>query len=79
MSVFAGFGGQKFIEDTYNRVRKVKKYIVENNLDCLIEVDGGVSSKNAALLAEAGADIAVAGSAVFKSTDPQTEIAAIRC
>ena len=79
MSVFAGFGGQKFIEDTYNRVRKVKKYIVENNLDCLIEVDGGVSSKNAALLAEAGVDIAVAGSAVFKSTDPQTEIAAIRC
>lgn len=79
MSVFAGFGGQKFIDETYERVRKVKKYIVENNLDCLIEVDGGVSSKNAALLAEAGVDIAVAGSAVFKSTDPQTEIAAIRC
>lgn len=79
MSVFAGFGGQKFIEETYDRVRKVKKYIEENNLDCLIEVDGGVSSKNAALLAEAGVDIAVAGSAVFKSPDPQTEIAAIRC
>ncbi|MGM9747728.1 MAG: ribulose-phosphate 3-epimerase [Candidatus Cryptobacteroides sp.] len=79
MSVFAGFGGQKFIEETYDRVRKVKKYILENNLECLIEVDGGVSSKNAALLAEAGVDIAVAGSAVFKSPDPQTEIAAIRC
>ena len=79
MSVFAGFGGQKFIDETYERVRKVKKYIVENNLDCMIEVDGGVSSKNAALLAEAGVDIAVAGSAVFKSLDPQREIAAIRC
>ncbi|MGN1210201.1 MAG: ribulose-phosphate 3-epimerase [Candidatus Cryptobacteroides sp.] len=79
MSVFAGFGGQKFIEETYERVRKVKEYITKNGLDCKIEVDGGVSSKNAAQLASAGVDIAVAGSAVFKSPDPQSEIAAIRC
>ena len=70
MSVFAGFGGQKFIETTYDRVRTLKSEITRRGLDCEIEVDGGVSPSNAAALAEAGADILVAGSSVFKAADP---------
>ncbi len=70
MSVFAGFGGQKFIETTYDRVRTLKSEITRRVLDCEIEVDGGVSPSNAAALAEAGADILVAGSSVFKAADP---------
>lgn len=78
MSVFAGFGGQKFIEDTYGRIRTLKSEIVGRGADCLIEVDGGVSAKNASALAEAGADILVAGSAVFKSSDPADVISSLR-
>lgn len=78
MSVFAGFGGQKFIEATYDRIRTLKAEIIRQGLDIKIEVDGGVSSKNAAALAEAGAEIFVAGSAVFKSDDPASVIAAMR-
>ena len=78
MSVFAGFGGQKFIEATYDRVRRVRSEILARGLDCPIEVDGGVSSANADALSEAGAEIFVAGSSVFKASDPVREAEAIR-
>lgn len=78
MSVFAGFGGQKFIEATYDRIRTLKAEIQRQGLDVKIEVDGGVSAKNAAALAAAGAEIFVAGSAVFKSDDPESVIKAMR-
>lgn len=78
MSVFAGFGGQKFIEETYDRVRTLKAEIERQGLDIPIQVDGGVSASNAASLAEAGATILVAGSAVFKAENPAAVIAAMR-
>ena len=78
MSVFAGFGGQKFIEETYDRVRALKDEIKAQGLDIPIEVDGGVSAANAAQLVEAGAEILVAGSAVFKAEDPSAVISAMR-
>ncbi len=78
MSVFAGFGGQKFIESTYERVRTLKAEIERQGLAIPIEVDGGVSASNAADLVEAGAEILVAGSAVFKAEDPAAVIAAMR-
>ena len=70
MSVNPGFGGQKFIENTYNKVRQLRQLLDRKNPECLIEVDGGVNTTNAPLLAQAGADVLVAGNAVFKSSDP---------
>jgi len=70
MSVFAGFGGQKFIPDTIDKIRFIHREIQTRNLSALLEVDGGVGTDNAASLFEAGADILVAGSAVFHSSDP---------
>lgn len=78
MSVFAGFGGQKFIEDTYERIRILKAEIERQGLDISIEVDGGVSPENAQALIAAGAEILVAGSAVFKAEDPSEVIASMR-
>lgn len=78
MSVFAGFGGQKFIEDTYERGRTLKAEIERQGLALELEVDGGVSAANAKALAEAGFNILVAGSAVFKAEDPAAVIAAMR-
>lgn len=78
MSVFAGFGGQKFIEETYARVKAVKAELKRIGSSALIEVDGGVTPKNAARLGKAGVDILVAGSAVFKSEDPAAAVAAMR-
>ena len=78
MSVFAGFGGQKFIEATYDRIPTLKAEIDRQGLDIKIEVDGGVSPSNAKALAEAGAEIFVAGSAVFRSEDPAAVIAAMK-
>jgi ribulose-phosphate 3-epimerase len=78
MSVFAGFGGQKFIEATYERLRILKAEIDRQGIECHIQVDGGVSAANAARLVECGADILVAGSAVFKAADPAAEVARIR-
>lgn len=69
MSVNPGFGGQKFIPNTLNKVRKLKKMIQEAGSDTLIEVDGGVNLETGKQLIEAGADVLVAGSAVFKSPD----------
>lgn len=74
MSVNPGFGGQSFIERTYAKIRDLKTLIQERKANALIEVDGGVSSENAKALAEAGADILVAGSFVFKSEDPSATI-----
>ncbi|NJW54981.1 ribulose-phosphate 3-epimerase, partial [Salinimicrobium oceani] len=74
MSVNPGFGGQSFIENTYKKVRQLKEIITRNNASTLIEVDGGVTDKNAAQLVEAGADVLVAGSFVFKAEDPSRTI-----
>jgi len=70
MSVNPGFGGQSFIENTYNKVAKLKALIQQKNASTIIEIDGGVTTKNAKQLLEAGADVLVAGSFVFNSTDP---------
>ncbi len=78
MSVFAGFGGQKFIEATYDRIRTLKAEIDRIGLDLPIEIDGGVSAANAKALSDMGAKILVAGSAVFKAEDPASVIAAMR-
>ncbi len=78
MSVFAGFGGQKFIETTYERIRTLKAELERQTLQIPIEVDGGVSASNAAALIDAGAEILVAGSAVFKADDPAAVISAMR-
>lgn len=78
MSVFAGFGGQKFIETTYDRIRAIKNEITRIGSSCQIEVDGGVSPSNASALAAAGAEILVAGSAVFKAEDPASTVEAMR-
>ena len=78
MSVFAGFGGQKFIEDTYRRVKTLKAEVKRQGLDIELEVDGGVSASNAKELTEAGFNILVAGSAVFKAEDPAAVINAMR-
>jgi ribulose-phosphate 3-epimerase len=78
MSVFAGFGGQKFIEDTYARIKAVKAELQRIDSKALIEVDGGVTTKNAGRLAKAGVDILVAGSAVFRAEDPAAAVTALR-
>lgn len=74
MSVNPGFGGQSFIENTYEKVKALKSIIQDKGSQALIEVDGGVSSDNARALSEAGADILVAGSFIFKSKDPAQTI-----
>lgn len=74
MSVNPGFGGQKFIENTYNKIKELKHLIKEQNLSTLIEIDGGVNTKNSSLLYEVGADVLVAGSAVFSSDNPANTI-----
>ena len=78
MSVNPGFGGQSFIENTYKKVRALKALITKKNASTLIEIDGGVTTENAQKLVDAGADILVAGSFVFKSTDPKTTIKALK-
>lgn len=74
MSVFAGYGGQKFIEQTWERLRTVKAEIQRQGLNTLIEIDGGVNKDNAQRLFEAGADVLVAGSSVFKAANPTAAI-----
>lgn len=78
MSVFAGFGGQKFIETTYDRIHTLKAEIERRGLQLPIEIDGGVSPANAVALAESGAEILVAGSAVFKAEDPASVITSMK-
>lgn len=78
MSVNPGFGGQSFIENTYEKVKALKTLISRKSASTLIEIDGGVTTENAQLLVEAGADVLVAGSFVFKSTDPMATIKALK-
>ena len=78
MSVNPGFGGQKFIENSYAKVANLKNMILKKGSKALIEVDGGVSEQNARRLVEAGADILVAGSFVFKAPDPIAAIASLK-
>jgi len=74
MSVNPGFGGQKFIENTYNKIVKLKNLIIASHSKALIEIDGGVDLNNALRLIECGADILVAGNTVFSSANPQLTI-----
>ncbi len=78
MSVFAGFGGQKFIEETYNRIDQLKAMIDELNPECLIQIDGGVGLDNAAKLFAHGVNVLVAGSTVFNAPDPVQMIADLK-
>ena len=78
MSVNPGFGGQKFIEHSYAKVANLKNLILKKGVKTQIEVDGGVSEQNAKRLVEAGADILVAGSFVFKAPDPIAAIASLK-
>lgn len=78
MSVNPGFGGQSFIENTYSKVEKLKALINRKNASTLIEIDGGVTNKNAKQLADAGADVLVAGSYVFGAQDPIATIADLK-
>jgi ribulose-phosphate 3-epimerase len=78
MSVNPGFGGQSFIENTYSKVEKLKALINRKNATTLIEIDGGVTNKNAKQLADAGADVLVAGSYVFGAENPIATIADLK-
>jgi ribulose-phosphate 3-epimerase len=78
MSVNPGFGGQSFIENTYAKVEKLKALINKKNAATLIEIDGGVTNKNAKQLVDAGADVLVAGSYVFNAQDPISTIADLK-
>ncbi len=78
MSVNPGFGGQKFIEHTYEKVKTLKKMITEAGASTLIEIDGGVTENNASKLVAAGADVLVAGTTVFKAADPKQMIATLQ-
>ncbi|MFD2998951.1 ribulose-phosphate 3-epimerase [Pontibacter toksunensis] len=78
MSVNPGFGGQKFIENTYRKIEALKNLIIARNSKALIEIDGGVNQHNAPLLLEKGADVLVAGSFVFSSADPLQTIADLK-
>ena len=75
MSVNPGFGGQSFIEATYEKVRELRTLIDENKTSTLIEIDGGVTNQNASQLVAAGADVLVSGSYVFSASDPTATIA----
>ena len=75
MSVNPGFGGQSFIEATYEKVRELRTLIDENKASTLIEIDGGVTNQNASQLVAAGANVLVAGSYVFSASDPTATIA----
>lgn len=74
MGVYAGFGGQKYIPETTQRIRSLKNEILRQGLDVKIEVDGGVTPENVSEIVGAGVDIVVAGSAVFKASDPSAVI-----
>ena len=77
MSVNPGFGGQKFIPQTLNKVRELRQLIVETGSKAIIEVDGGVNAQTGAQLAQAGADMVVAGNYVFKAHDPLAAISTL--
>lgn len=78
MSVFAGFGGQKFIPESLDKIRFIKEEITKRGLSTLIEVDGGVTIDNAASIFAAGADVLVAGSAIFGADNPMEAIRSMK-
>jgi len=78
MSVNPGFGGQKFIESSYGKIRKIRELISSTDSSAMIEVDGGVAIENASALVKAGVDILVAGNAVFSSQDPTETISKLK-
>lgn len=78
MSVNPGFGGQRFIEQTYQKIRDLKSLILQKNSNALIEVDGGVGLDNATSLLQAGADVLVAGNSVFGASSPEEVIARLK-
>ncbi len=78
MSVNPGFGGQSFIPHTLHKIKQLREMIDEHSLNVKIEIDGGVTLENAKSIIDAGADVLVAGSTVFKSKDPKATIAALK-
>jgi ribulose-phosphate 3-epimerase len=78
MSVNPGFGGQKFIPQTINKIKELRRMIDEKGLNVKIEIDGGVTLENASQIIAAGADVLVAGNTVFKASDPTSMIAALK-
>jgi ribulose-phosphate 3-epimerase len=78
MSVNPGFGGQTFIEHTYEKIKELKELIEKTNSKCQIEIDGGVTDQNTAKLIQCGADVLVAGSHVFKAADPISTIKTLK-
>jgi len=78
MSVNPGFGGQKFIPYTLEKIKQLRNMINERGLNVLIEIDGGVTLDNAKTIVDAGADVLVAGNTVFSSKDPKGTIAALK-
>ncbi len=78
MSVNPGFGGQSFIENTYSKIERLKAMIIRKKAKTIIEIDGGVTNKNAIQLVQAGADVLVAGSYVFKAENPTQSIADLK-
>ena len=78
MTVEPGFGGQSLIPETLDKVKAIRKAINENGYNCNIQVDGGISEKNISLVTDAGANVIVAGTAVFKSPDPKKTIEDMR-
>lgn len=78
MTVNPGYGGQSFIENSYRKIRELKKMIADRGLNTLIEVDGGINLTNAKPLAEAGVDVLVAGNTVFSSTNPVATISELK-
>ena len=78
MSVNPGFGGQSFIPHTINKIKRMREMIDEQLLNVKIEVDGGVTLDNAKMIVDAGADVLVAGSSIFKTTNPTQTIAALK-
>lgn len=78
MSVNPGYGGQKFIENSYSKISKLKDMIIKKNAKTIIEVDGGVTIENSTKLIEAGADVLVAGNTVFSSSNPTETISKLK-
>ncbi|HWB25929.1 MAG TPA: ribulose-phosphate 3-epimerase [Chitinophagaceae bacterium] len=78
MSVNPGFGGQKFIPHTINKIRALKHMLKEKGADVLIEVDGGITVENASALVHCGAEVLVAGNTIFKSANPKATIAKLK-
>ena len=78
MSVNPGFGGQVYIEHTYQKIKELRKMIDDKNLPVLIEIDGGITNENAQYIVDAGADVLVAGSSIFKASDPKKAISYLK-